>query len=749
MPRPNPSMAASVDRPVILRRRADLDVSIQRYEGRTYYLIKDPVGLKYFRFQEEEYRILDLLDGRRSLQEIKDVFEAEFIPQKITLEELQQFIGRLHESGLVVSESEGQGAKLLDRAEKRRKKQLISTLSNVLYIKLPGFDPEPVLRWLHPRMKWIYTPAALCGAITLALSALTLVLINFQEFQGRPEMESFHSFFNMRNIVWLWIAMGMTKIIHEFGHGLTCTHFGGECHEMGMLFLVLSPALYCNVSDAWTMPNKWHRIAISVAGIYVEVVLASIATFIWWYSAPGLLHNIAFSTMFVCSVNTVLLNANPLMRFDGYYVLSDLLEIPNLRAKANQLLQRTAGEVCLGLEMPHDPFMPKARQGWFITFAIASWFYRWFVTFGILLFLYSFLKPYKLGAISALMATGIVVMMFVMPLVKMVKFIFTPGRLEMVKKLRATITAIVAASLLVGFLFIKVPKRTTAVFTVQLRDAAPVFVKVAGKLEEVNVVPGQKVNKNDVLAKLENMEYGLQRGSLLRLASHQRSAMRTYGKLGAVEKGEFPAMQEAAEDQLESATEQLASLDEQIADLTILAPRDGVVYPPEIVAEPALREKYETLPQWHGSPLDEQNRGTYLSAGMPFCYIGDPKEKEAVLVIDQSEIEFVRVGYKALIKLEAFPEKTYEVKIEEISQREVESSPRQLSNSLGGELATKQDSSGRMTPMASSYQARVSLVEDAELLIPGMKGRARIEAPPRTLAKIVWRYLAETFHFRL
>lgn len=738
-------MAASIERPVVLRRRPDLGVSVQRYEGRTYYLIKDPVGLKYYRFQEEEYKILDLLDGLRSLKDIKEVFEAEFIPQKITLEELQQFIGRLHETGLVISETDGQGAKLLTRAEKAAHKKLISTLSNILYIKLPGFDPETILRWLHPRLKWIYTPAALMATITLAVSALTLVLVNFQEFQGRPELESFHSFFNMRNIVWLWLAMGMTKIIHEFGHGLTCTHFGGECHEMGLLFLVLSPALYCNVSDAWTMPNKWHRIAISVAGIYVEVFLASLSTFIWWYSAPGLMHNIAFSTMFVCSVNTVLLNANPLMRFDGYYVLSDFLEIPNLRQKANQLLQRKAAEICLGLEMPADPFMPKQRQGWFITFAIASWFYRWFVTFGILLFLYSFLKPYKLGAISALMAMGIVVMMFVVPLIKMVKFIFTPGRLEMIKKLRAAVSGVVAICALTAFLFMPIPKRVTTVFTIKPREAEPVFIKVAGLLKEVHVVPGQAIHKGDLIAELENEDYQLDLQAQQRAVISQLWAERTYDNLGQDARG----MYTLAGAMLRDAKAQVKIRQDQIADLNIVAPADGVVFPPEFAAEEPLKEKYDTLPRWHGSVLEERNRNTYLEAGVPLCTIGDPHKKEAVLIIDQYEIEFVKKGFTALIKLDAYPKVTYKCRIEEISQRELQDSPRQVSNSAGGDLATKQDASGRMKPLNSSYQALVYLDDPDGIMLTGFKGRAKIECQPRTLAQVVWRYLTETFHFRL
>ena len=179
----------------------------------------------------------------------------------------------------------------------------------------------------------------------------------------------------------------MTKVLHEFGHGLSCKHFGGECHEMGVMMLVLTPCLYCNVSDSWMLPNRWHRAAIGAAGMYVELVLASICTFIWWFTEPGPLNYICLNVMFICSVSTVMFNANPLLRYDGYYILSDVLEIPNLRQKASTILNRKLGAWCLGLEEPEDPFLPKRHQWLFALFTVASAVYRWVVTFSILVFL--------------------------------------------------------------------------------------------------------------------------------------------------------------------------------------------------------------------------------------------------------------------------------------------------------------------------------------------------------------------------
>ena len=218
--------------------------------------------------------------------------------------------------------------------------------------------------------------------------------------RSSAKLPDFQSFFNWHTIFYFWCSLAVVKVIHEFGHGLTAKHFGGEVHEMGMLFLVLTPALYCDVTDSWLLPNKWKRIWISAAGIYVECFLASIATFVWWNTEQGLLNSLALATMFICSVNTILFNANPLLRYDGYYVMADWLEIPNLRIKSTQFFAYLFQEKVLGLEVPVQSYMPRSRRSLFVIYAIASYLYRWVVTFSILFFLYQFLKPYKLQSIS-------------------------------------------------------------------------------------------------------------------------------------------------------------------------------------------------------------------------------------------------------------------------------------------------------------------------------------------------------------
>ena len=363
---------SSTTRPVNLRRRGDLDVTRQVYQGQAWWVVKDPIALHYFRFRPEEYALLDMLDGQRSLEQLKERFEAQFPPRRITVEELARFVSTLHRSGLVTGDRPGQGPQLFERRRQR---------------------------------------------------------------------------------IWR--------------HGLSCKHYGGECHEMGMMLLVFTPCLYCDVSDSWMLPNKWKRAAIGAAGMYVELILASIATYLWWWSHPGIFNQLCLDVMFVSSVSTLLFNANPLLRYDGYYILSDIIEIPNLRQKASTILGRLASKWCLGIKQPEDPFLPQRNLGLFALYAVASSIYMWIVTASIFFFVWNVFKPYRLEVLGRLLAAGAIWGLVVRPAYGMIKFFKVPGRRDEVKSFNLAITLAIAATIRGG----AHPAATAGV--VRVRTAAP------------------------------------------------------------------------------------------------------------------------------------------------------------------------------------------------------------------------------------------------------------------------------------
>jgi putative peptide zinc metalloprotease protein len=703
--------------------RPDLVVQPQFYEGMTHYVVKDPIGLKYFRFKVEEYFLLEQLDGKRTLQEVKKAFERKYRPQTITIEDLTRFVSQLHEAGIVQIDTPIQGRVLVERRRKNRWKRVWQFIANILYVKIPIIDPERLLTAMYPYFRWLFTPWFVVITLTMWAVALGLVVSQWREFTAK--LPDFHSFFNWWTIIYFWISLAIVKVIHEFGHGLTAKHYGGEVHEMGMLFLVLTPALYCDVTDSWLLPNKWHRIWISAAGIYVECTLAAIATFIWWNSEPGLLNSLMLATMFICSVNTILFNANPLLRYDGYYVLADWLEIPNLRMKASQFFIYLFQEKVLGLEVPVQNYMPRSRRILFVTYAICSYLYRWLITFSILFFLYSFLPP-KLRVISAALALGSLVPLLVMPAYQIGKFMYQPGRWRKVKKARAA--AFLAAFLVIATLILMIPTPlgVQGTFVLQPENPSLVYAEVPGQLVELPFRDNTEVKQGDVLAKLVNHDLQRERRALQEQIDVNWSKYKLYySSLGFTEHGlaeQFRLDAEALEPTVEK-------LNEQIGKLTLYAPRAGTVM---------------------GLPHPEVEGSWLKPESKPFCMVGDPTKLEAHLLLDQSDIDLVREGRKAWVKIYGDSLNTRKSQVTLVAKRSREEVPAELSNLAGGEVAGKADQkTGAVKPVSAIYEVVIPVDNAALLLHPGQRGFAKIDGGNTTLAWWIWRWVTKTFHFTL
>lgn len=745
MPSLADSLVSSAARKLSIRRRADLSAKRQRYQGRVYWVVKEPIGLNYFRFQEEEFAILQMLDGEVSLDEIKEQFEAEFPPQKITVEEIQQFLGTLHRSGLVVIDVPGQGHQLHERRDERKRKEFFSTMSNVLAIRFKGIDPERLLERLYPWVGWLFHRYTVMFVLFMGAIAGLLVTVKFDEFQSR--LPAFHQFFTVSNFFYLSITLGLTKVLHEFGHGLSCKHFGGECHEMGVMILVLTPCLYCNVSDSWMLPNKWHRAAIGAAGMYVELVIATIATYIWWFTQPGMLNHLALSTMFVCSVSTILFNGNPLLRYDGYYILSDIVEIPNLRQKSSSILNRTMGKWCLGIEPQDDPFLPERNQIFFALYTVAAAAYRWVIVLSIVAFLHKVFEPYRLEIIGQIIAMSALYGLLVQPLWKLGKFLYVPGRMAKVKKLNLLITTAIVGAVFAAIAFIPLPYRVVCTFEVQPRDATSIYVDAPGILEEVRVKPGEEVEAGTLLAMLSNKQLEVElvgmEAELLQLETKLESLEFQARNGDPTASASIPPTQTS----IEGVKRQLAEKKQERDNLALVAKVQGTVLPPPEVSDKSGGQGQ--LPTWTGTPLDEKNLGCLMTESSLFCQLGDPEKMEAILVIDQSDMLMVREDQRVELLLDELPFEPFESKISDISNMDLQVSPRSLSNKAGGELVTETDESGVERPQRPSYQARADLDAPAGLLRRGLRGRAKIYVEPLTLGQRIWRYAAQTFNFEL
>lgn len=731
---------SSVERPIPLQVRTDLVCRRVGYQGVGSWVVKDPAGLKYHRLHEEQYHVLQLLDGRRSLDEIHTLLRQKFPACGLTLTSLQQLVTDLHRRGLVLSDRPGQGELLLTQQRKARRKRFWSGVKNVLFLRLPGWDPERTLQRLYPLVRWYFRPGAISLAVLLVLASWMLLAVQFSHFQS--QLPAFQQFFGWPNVIYLWLTLALCKVLHEFGHGLCCTHFGGECHEMGLMLLVFSPTLYCDVTDSWLLPNKWQRIWIGAAGMWVELILSALAVFTWWWTTPGLLHHLALNVFFVTSITTVVFNANPLMRFDGYYIIADLLEIPNLRQKADRLLRDTFSWYCLGIEQPPDPFAPQRDRGWFILFAAVSAVYRWIVLAGICLFLYVWLKPWDLQSIGIALAVfslaGVIISM-----IMTVWQIITAPRNEPMNYHRLAISLTVLAGLVIAALVIPLPLHVEAAFLVQPEGVQHLHTALPGRLVEVRVRAGERVEAGQELAVLENTELDDEFLDLWKKITVQQRTITRYRN-----QNDLPSMHLAVQ-LLDSLLEQLVDVEQRRRQLVLKAPCAGTVVAPPRRPEPKQDHTEQRLSNWFGTPLDPENTGCFLEEQTHLLSLAPNERLEAVLLVDQADRDDLTPGRQVELKLEHLPDRTYAGTIQEVSLRPLEFAPEALSSKAGGELPTVTDQAGRERLTSAAWQATVQLNQDTDLLLPGLRGTGRFLISRRTAGDWLWRAIRQTFHFRL
>jgi putative peptide zinc metalloprotease protein len=728
--------------------RGDLIVREQQYQGNSAYFVKDPLTLKYFKFAPTEYQIFQLLDGERTLEDIVATASRRFTLHKISEIQLLALVQRWQKAGLLQEPGGMATVRVLSAMERSSTGRWMKFMSSLLYMKVRAFDPDAMLNAIYPWVRWLFHPVGVFVALCSIISAAVLVASRFEEFTSQPELQSLQSFFNVQNILWLWLAVGIVKVLHEFGHGLTCKHFGGECHAMGLLFMCFTPCMYCDVSDSWMLPNKWHRIAIAAAGVYVELLVASLATFIWWNTSPGILHSLAFSAMVFGSVQTLLINANPLMRFDGYYMMSDLLEVPNLRQRSYALAQYHLKKLVWGTRTA-----PPGTGGfWFVAYALIASTYRVLLTAGMIWFFSRVLEPYKLASVGWVLSGMAFTNMAILPVAQgIAAAVKNPAASRPSSWWRPILTAVVLIGLLAAFFLVPLPRLSYAVLTMEPAHTALISTSSRGLIIKQYVKPGQTVRQGDPVMELANVELQLQLEkmeehlNLLKVQSRVASAI--------LDPGRAQALQIA----IRELEPQIDALRQRIDNLVLRAPISGTVVaePEQPAMMPSSPSSVAMLGQWNRSVMLPQNLGAVLQAGTIVCRIAESEECAAIAILSQSQVESVQVGQQAAMKLDAYPEVTFLGTVQEISVQDVEQVAPQLLNLNGSELPAI-SSGPRAGQLAEThYRVRIQLTGTSRgdmsawnrQLRTGLRGRAWVRAGTHTAAEATWRKLCEVFHW--
>ncbi|HLO41953.1 MAG TPA: PqqD family peptide modification chaperone, partial [Phycisphaerales bacterium] len=340
------------------RLRPHVQITRQHYRGQRWHVLHDPATNQFFRLGPVAYEFVQLLDGRRSVEEVWQISLTRHGDDAPTQGEVIQLISQLYNSNLLTVDATPDIEQLLGRGRERLKKSVQQQAIGLMYFKIKVLNPDRLLGWIEPILRPILNRWGFLAWAALVISAIISIIPHAQELRSGVE-----STFAPSNWGWIFAVFVFTKLIHETGHGVICKRFGGQVPEFGFMLLVMMPAPFVDASASWAFDNKWRRVAVAAGGMIFELFIASLAAFVWIATRSGgspLLHQLAYNAMFTASVSTVIFNANPLMRFDGYYMLSDILEIPNLMQRSTTMLKYWGEKIIFRVR---DIFPPTSSPG--------------------------------------------------------------------------------------------------------------------------------------------------------------------------------------------------------------------------------------------------------------------------------------------------------------------------------------------------------------------------------------------------
>ena len=366
--------------------RADISIIKQVYRGETSFVVKDLAAGKYFRFGAAEVRVLRAFDGERTPGEIAEALADEGL--RISAQAVEGFARTMSNAGFLERALEERSTLQIERlrAERNQRRRPALFRGELLRMRWSFGNPDVLLTRSLPYVEWMFGRAFVLTSVAAFLVYVALVGARWGDFRAALAATYSLQTITLTNVLVLWVTAGVVILIHELGHAFTCKHFGGEVREMGFMLIYFQPAFYANVSDAWSFPERRARLWVTAAGGWIQLVVASAAAVVWWVAMPGtLVSHVAVAAMLVGGATTLLTNANPLLPLDGYFALTDWMEIPNLRLRAFAHFRWWMQRHVLRLEVPEPAATARER--------------RVFLTYGGLSTLYTLMLFYLLASL--------------------------------------------------------------------------------------------------------------------------------------------------------------------------------------------------------------------------------------------------------------------------------------------------------------------------------------------------------------
>ena len=550
--------------------------------------------------------MLCMMDGRRTIQEIWENLSTRIddVEEQPTQDETIQLLTQLHHADLLHGDLLPDMRELSERSRKRSRREVLMRVMNPLALRIPLFDPDRFLELTTPMVRLIFSRVGF---------AVWLVVVGFGILLAVRHLEALANdavamAFTGQNLLLMAVTYIVIKSIHEFGHGYATKVWGGEVHEIGIMILVLMPVPYIDASSASAFSQKWRRALVASAGIMTEALLAALAIVFWVLAEPGLARTIAFNVILIGGVSTILFNGNPLLRFDGYYALCDVLEIPNLGTRANRYFLYLVRREVLGVRGEDSPVTAQGEAGWFFVYSVSAFFYRLFIMVTICLFIAT--QLFFLGVILALFALFYSI---VWPVIKGIRYFATHAGLRGHRARGLGIFSAGIAMISAFALYLPLPYSTMSQGVVQLPESSFVRAQGNGFVRAINVRPGQVVSEGTSLIEMQDVvlhgRLNAQRKVLAEVTARKREAEvsdRVQARLLA--------------EQIRHAEADIASTERQLRELTIHSGKSGRVIVPRV----------------------RDLVGRFVTKGEILAYVMNPEDLVVRVVVDQGSVDLVR-----------------------------------------------------------------------------------------------------------
>jgi len=631
------------------------------------------------------------MDGRLSVQELWEKAVDLYGDGAPTQSEMVNLLSQLHTADVLMCDVSPDAAELFRRGEKIEQAHWKTNLRSPLFLRFPLLDPEA---FLARTIKFVRPFFSLYGALlwlAVVASALALVGLHWSELTENVV----DRVLSAKNLLTLWLVYPLIKGLHELGHGYAVKKWGGEVHEMGIMLLVLMPIPYVDASSASAFRTKWQRALVGASGMIVELFVAALAMFLWVSLQPGMMRSIAYNLVLIGGVSAVLFNGNPLLRYDGYYILADLIDIPNLAQRSMNYVRFLVNRYLWGIKEAEAPYVGPGERFWLVFYSLSSFVYRLFVYVAIVLFIAG--KFFIFGIVFALWASF---NMLVLPILKSMRFVmFSP----VLRQKRARAVSVSGALILgiLGLLFlVPFPSWTRTEGVVWAPEDSLVRAGTNGVVQRVMAAPNALVKKGEALIECRDF---LLNAEVKKFRAQLKEFETRYEAVFADDQVQARILLK----EIENIRANLDRAEERLRELTIRSPKDGVF----------------VLPM--AADLPER----YLRQGDLVGYILDKEKLTVRVVVPQADVDLVRSNVKH-VELR-FAERL-EDSVAGVIKREVPGAMERLPSTIlgtsgGGKIPIDPFDSGGLKTFEKLFQFDIELLDKVEKFFVGGRVYVRFD----------------------